>query len=285
MSTAPDIAAEVARETLAAVEGDGARVATIVVIAAPGNAAVAIGTKMLVRDGGGTLGTLGGGALEAAAVRLALAALDRAVVAETHRLAPDGEPARRGAEGAYDLLVETYAPPEALLVVGGGHVGLSLATIGEHLGFAVTVLDDRPEYASRERFPMAEQVICGDFVEELRRFAITPATSVVVVTRGHKQDELSLREVVGRGAGYVGMIGSRRRVGAVLQHLAEDGLLAAELAAGAYADRHRHRRGDTGRDRCQHSGPDHPGAARRQRPVDGRAPRASLARTPAAPGS
>jgi xanthine dehydrogenase accessory factor len=86
------------------------------------------------------------------------------------------------------------------------------------------VLDDREAFANAERFPMADRVIRGDFVEELRRFPIDGNTYVICVTRGHKQDELSLREVAASEAAYVGMIGSIRRVSTVLTHLAQEGV-------------------------------------------------------------
>jgi xanthine dehydrogenase accessory factor len=96
-------------------------------------------------------------------------------------------------------------------------------------GFRITVVDDRSEYASEERFPEAEEILHGRFEEILRDYAIDADCYIVCVTRGHKHDEVSLREVVGRGAAYVGMIGSQRRVAAVLQHLREDGVPEADL--------------------------------------------------------
>jgi xanthine dehydrogenase accessory factor len=102
--------------------------------------------------------------------------------------------------------------------------------MGAHAGFHVTVLDDREDYANAERFPMADHVICGDFATELDHMDIDGTTYIVLVTRGHKQDELGLRHVVGSRAGYVGMIGSRRRVAAVLQHLREEGVPEEQLA-------------------------------------------------------
>jgi xanthine dehydrogenase accessory factor len=71
---------------------------------------------------------------------------------------------------------------------------------------------------------MADRVICGDLVEELRRFPIDGATYIVLVSRGHKQDETSLLEVAASDAAYVGMIGSQRRVSTVLTHLARAGV-------------------------------------------------------------
>jgi xanthine dehydrogenase accessory factor len=147
------------------------------------------------------------------------------VQVESAYYAPDGTLLRRLGAGddAFEVMVEVTERPATLVIVGGGHVGQSIATIAAHAGFSVTVIDDREAFASAERFPMADRVICGDLVEELRKLAIDANTYAVLVSRGHKQDELSLREVVRSDAAYVGMIGSRRRVGTVLTHLAREG--------------------------------------------------------------
>src|SRR5205085_1787509 len=100
--------------------------------------------------------------------------------------------------------------------------GRSLCKLAAEVGFAVSVLDDRPDYANRERLPEATQVLCEDFEQALDRFPITHNTFVVMVSRGHKQDELSLRRAVGKPAAYIGMIGSKRRTGTVLRHLQEE---------------------------------------------------------------
>jgi xanthine dehydrogenase accessory factor len=173
------------------------------------------------------LGSIGGGALEeavAAGCHAALTRLPRETV-EALFYGSSGARLHRVEAGAdeIEVMIEVTERPAILLVVGGGHVGQSIATIAEHAGFSVVVLDDRPAFANAERFPMADRVICGDFVDELRRFPIDNSTYIVLVTRGHKQDELSLREVVSSDAAYVGMIGSIRRVGAVLTHLAREG--------------------------------------------------------------
>jgi len=214
--------------------GGGPAVVLATVISAPGgppDAPVPVGAKLLLRQDGSSLGSLGGGPLEAAIVDDAREALRRHAVSASGGLfyAPDGTRiTRREAEsagGGYQVMLEAHEPPDTLLIVGGGHIGKALATIGDLCGFSVVVVDDRPEYANEERFPEADRVICADFAEALREFPIDSNTYIVTVTRGHRHDEVSLRQVVRRGgAAYVGMIGSRRRVGAVLQHLIDDGL-------------------------------------------------------------
>ncbi|MGB6896667.1 MAG: XdhC/CoxI family protein [Dehalococcoidia bacterium] len=222
-----DVTLEIVREVLVAARG-GPSVATATMIRAPDGGRVPLGAKLLVRADGTRLGSLGGGPLEGEVARDALAALTerpRQATAQSLYYGADGQRLRRpetGPEG-YQVLVEVTEAVATLLVVGGGHIGQALAEIGALVGFAVAVVDDRPEFASPERFPQAERVICGDFEEELRRFPITPQTYVVVVTRGHREDELSLRQVVTSEAAYVGMIGSRRRSAMVLRHLGEEG--------------------------------------------------------------
>jgi xanthine dehydrogenase accessory factor len=222
-----DDLAQILAEVMAAREG-GPGVVVATVIQAPQDALLSLGAKLLLRQDGSTLGSLGGGPLEAAVLTDARDALRRHAVLAPFYAADGSHITRRQAEsapGGYQVMLEAQEPPATLLIVGGGHIGKALAAIGDLCGFAVAVIDDRAEFANPERFPQADRVIRADFTEALREFPIDANTYIVTVTRGHRQDEAALREVVRRGAAaYVGMIGSRRRVGAVLQHLIDDGL-------------------------------------------------------------
>jgi xanthine dehydrogenase accessory factor len=220
-----EISAEVLR---AAREGPPVAVATI--IAAPEGVNPGAGAKLLVRRDGSSLGSFGGAAFERTVIDDCLAAMDEFPRRPVQALYYQPEGARihrleaKGGAGAYEIMVELIEAPVTLLIIGGGHIGLSLATIGEHVGFSVAVMDDREMYANAVRNPMADFVQHGDFTEMLADFPIGTNTYIVMVSRGHKQDETALRAVVDRGAGYVGMIGSKRRVSTVLRHLAEEGL-------------------------------------------------------------
>lgn len=221
-----DVRSRIAEELVRAVQG-GPPVAVATVIRAPEGARPPVGEKLLVRADGFRFGSLGGGALEetvAADCHAAFSRLPRTQV-QTLFYSEGGARLHRPEAGPdeFEVMIEVTERAPTLLIVGGGHVGQSLAAIGAQVGFSVAVLDDREAFANRERFPIADRVICGDFVEELRRFPIDADTFIVLVSRGHKHDELSLREVVTSGAAYVGMIGSRRRVGTVLSHLAREG--------------------------------------------------------------
>ncbi len=122
------------------------------------------------------------------------------------------------------ILKEPFFPKERLIVFGGGHIAIPLVTMGAMSGFRVTVVDDRPTFANRTRFPDAEQVICDNFEHSFIDLKIKPNDFIVIITRGHKYDETCLREILKRPETvYIGMIGSKRRVATVFQTLEKDG--------------------------------------------------------------
>lgn len=129
-----------------------------------------------------------------------------------------------GVEGGdIDVYFEVLVPPPHLVIVGAGHIAVPLAKVAKLLDFAVTIVDDRPQYGNHERFPVADRVLLGPYRETVASIPMTPETSVVLVTRGHVHDQACLEEVLGSQAGYVGMIGSRRRVRTVFEHLRLEG--------------------------------------------------------------
>ncbi|MEX2080800.1 MAG: XdhC/CoxI family protein, partial [Dehalococcoidia bacterium] len=186
------------------------------------------GSRLLVEPSGATLGTLGDPALDAIVALYAPGAFERHV-AETVYL-ESSLLSERAISGATSIYLEVVESKPVFLVVGAGHIGRSLAKLADFLDFHVAVIDDREDFADPERLPEADEVICEDFETAMDRFPIGANTTIVLVTRGHKQDELSLRRALGRGAGYLGMIGSKRRTTAVLQHLRDEGFDPAELA-------------------------------------------------------
>ena len=185
------------------------------------------GARLLVERSGERIGSLGDGVLDDALAGYAPEAFPRHLT-QTLYVTPDGL-SERTVIGATAIYVEIVEAKPVFLVVGGGHIGRSLSKLADFLDFHVAVLDDREDFANEERLPEADQVICEDYEEALEKFPIGANTYITLVTRGHKQDELSLRKCLGRGAAYLGMIGSRRRTGAVLQHLRDEGFDADEL--------------------------------------------------------
>lgn len=119
--------------------------------------------------------------------------------------------------------------PRQAIIAGGGHISLPLVEMLSLADFDVTVIDDRPEFANKARFPRAQKVVCEHFVQVLNRTEITEDTAVVIVTRGHRHDMDCLRVVLGSKARYIGMIGSRRRIKAIVDQFLEEGYDAAAL--------------------------------------------------------
>jgi xanthine dehydrogenase accessory factor len=122
-------------------------------------------------------------------------------------------------------------PRITLLIVGGGHVGQAVARLAAEVDFDIWVLDDRESYASRERFPTARRLIVGDIGARLKELAgvITPSTYALIVTRGHAHDEEALFHLAGTPAGYVGMIGSKRKIKLIYEDLLARGVPSSAL--------------------------------------------------------
>lgn len=125
-------------------------------------------------------------------------------------------------DGLLELFVEVQRRPPTLIIVGAGHVALPLAQLGKMIDFEIVVLDDRPKFANRARFPMADKVLAQPFRATLRQWPIDNDTFIVLVTRGHSHDVECLLEVLDSPARYIGMIGSKRRVKAVFELLEQE---------------------------------------------------------------
>lgn len=119
--------------------------------------------------------------------------------------------------------------PARLVIAGAGHVGASLARLAVGLDFETRVIDDRADLMGPDRLPAPIIPVVGEIEQTLRDEAIDGETYVVIVTRGHKHDEQALHAVMGRGARYLGMIGSRRKVKLIFDDLLALGVDPAEL--------------------------------------------------------
>jgi xanthine dehydrogenase accessory factor len=127
-------------------------------------------------------------------------------------------------------LAEPFYPRERLIILGGGHIALPLVEIASRVGFMVTVVDDRPTFANTARFPTAEKVVCESFQNCFNEIKITRNDYIVIFTRGHRHDTECLRQILQEPETvYVGMIGSKRRVGVVKEDLMSEGFNEARL--------------------------------------------------------
>lgn len=128
------------------------------------------------------------------------------------------------------VVVELVRDKLHVIVFGGGHVGHAVAVMSAILGYRVTVVDDREEFASRKRLPdPAINLVVSDYDTASTKLNIGLNTAVVIVTRGHQFDEVCLRSVIRSEARYIGMIGSKRRVLAVFDRLNREGFTREEL--------------------------------------------------------
>jgi xanthine dehydrogenase accessory factor len=125
-------------------------------------------------------------------------------------------------------------PRICLFVVGGGHVGQAVAELASKVDFDIWVLDDREKFANAERFPSAQRRLVGDIGQTLKQLVaekeITPSTYCLIVTRGHNHDEEALYHLASTPAGYVGMIGSKRKIKLIFEDLLARGMPEATLA-------------------------------------------------------
>ena len=138
---------------------------------------------------------------------------------------------------AYVVEGVSYLPHLArgkLLIVGGGHVGQRVADLAASVDFEVTVVDDRPEYVTEERFPSCVQRIAGQIDEVLPAYPVDEDTFCIVVTRGHNHDEEALFHLVRRPSRYLGMIGSKRKIKMIFDDLRREGV-SEDLLARVHA--------------------------------------------------
>lgn len=133
---------------------------------------------------------------------------------------------RRGGaeEKSARILAQLFTGSPRLLIVGGGHVALALARVGEIVGFEIVVTDDRESFANEDRFPMATIIDVAEPSDAIPRLVGQAETFIVLVSRGHRLDEEGLRQAIKTEASYIGMIGSKRRTETVLRHMAEEGV-------------------------------------------------------------
>lgn len=133
-----------------------------------------------------------------------------------------GQASETALQPPISVFVEVQRRAPELIIVGAGHIAVPLAQMASMCDFAVTVLDDRPSFANRERFPTAQKTLAAPLRETVRDLPMDSDTFIVLVTRGHSHDVECLLEVLDRPVAYIGMIGSQRRVDAVFELLAEE---------------------------------------------------------------
>ena len=175
------------------------------------------GAKMIAFDGGKHEGSLGDAALDAAALSAAAVAIQA------------GKTATLTVEGTR-VFAEVFVPASILLVVGASHVAMPMVTLAKVLGFKTIVVDGRPRFATRERFPDVDDLRIGIPSDLVKDVPLVASTALVLVAHDYKYDLPVLRHALATPVGYVGLLGSSRRGKAILDLLQEDGVTEDALA-------------------------------------------------------
>ena len=177
-----------------------------------------MGSKILLHEDGSTHGSLGD------------VELDNLALEAARRVADLGTNEHITTHSGVELFVEGFTTPPTLVLVGGGHVAKATYTFARLLGYRVYVVDDRPQFANKERFPeAADTIVVPDYTKGLDQIPINANTFIVVATRGHWFDDLALEAAVRTPAKYVGLLGSRRKTILIYQRLVELGISPERL--------------------------------------------------------
>jgi xanthine dehydrogenase accessory factor len=212
-------------EELVRLRAAGRKCALATIVEARGSIPSYTTAKLLVRDDGSMTGTIGGGCVEADVWNAA-----REVI-ETEK--PKHLTFNLGQDAAYDnglicggqldVFVEPVLPVPRAFIFGAGHISKSLSKVADLAGFSTVVVDDRDSFANRERFPEAAAVHAGEYEEIFPSLGINETSYVLIVTRGHRDDMRVLKLAMATPARYIAMIGSKRKVIAVVRELEKQG--------------------------------------------------------------
>jgi xanthine dehydrogenase accessory factor len=189
-----------------------------------------IGAKLLIEENGPTTGRLGGSELDQVVTDYALSFLESRDEAKTIRVSDFAPQLQQVTEAR--ILFERIQPEPRIVICGAGHVGAALAKLASFLNFQATLIDDRDEFVTRQRFPdqLIELKPTDSWAAAVREaIGNGRGVSVAVVTRGHNEDEECLQAVMETSPDYVGLIGSKRRTNIVLERLREAGVAAEKI--------------------------------------------------------
>lgn len=186
------------------------------------------GAKMLVRDDRTIMGTLGGGCLEAEVIQAAAMVIEEGKP-QTLPFSLTEHEGGLVCGGNVLVYIEAVVPEPRLVILGAGHVGRALARIARFCGFHVVLMDDRPEFVQPDPHPDAHELVLGDFIRACENIPVDAGTHIVVATRGHNHDLAAVQSALRTSAGYIGLLGSRRKKALLRKKLKETGFPAEEI--------------------------------------------------------
>ena len=211
-------------------EGDKAALATVVQV--KGSTPRSKGSKMLVRSDGSILGSIGGGCLEAEVWEAAM----KVIQEETTKVLDFDLTGRKDTPqglicgGVMQILVEPIISQPTVYIFGAGHVGFAVSKIAKMTDFKVVVIDDRPAYANKEKFPDADDFCVDDPATMVAGLNIGQNDYLIIACRGHLEDQRVLEQAIKTPAAYIGMLGSKKKNKTVFSNLMADGVQKEVLA-------------------------------------------------------
>ena len=218
-------------EAIARLRRRGEKTVLATIVSTRGSTPRKESAKMLVQANGKIIGTVGGGSIEYQVYKEALQLIEGNESRLAHYKLTNADASKEGMTcgGIVDVFLEPIKPLPTLIIFGGGHISFFLARIGKMVDFRVTIIDDRPEFANAERFPEADETIAEDITSVTKRLDINGSSYIVIVTRGHQKDTQVLQWAVTTPAGYIGMIGSKRKIKMSFTYLKTTGITQEQL--------------------------------------------------------
>lgn len=209
----------------------GIETAVVTVLEVKGSSPGKEGAMMAVFSDGSILGTVGGGALEYEFIQEALKAIKENKSCEKSFELTEKGSLHMKCGGFVRAYIKVFAKREKLLIMGGGHLGAELYTLGKFLNKYVVVFDDREEFANRERFSEADEIIFGKMEETVKNYSVDENSYIIIVTRGHENDKECLKAILDKKVSpkYIGMVGSRGKVLSTYKELLDEGYSKEEL--------------------------------------------------------
>jgi len=218
-------------EEIVKLRREGRRAALATIVNVRGSIPSFQTAKMLVRDDGSILGTIGGGCVEGEVWQAAREVIEQEKP-RTLKFDLNSDPKYDTGlicGGTLEVFIEPVLPPGTVYLFGAGHVSVNVYKIARLAGFDVVIVDDREQYANRERFPDASAIHADDYERVLPQLEPNETSYLVIVTRGHRDDMRVLRWAIDTRARYIGMIGSKRKVISTYRELENQGIAHEKL--------------------------------------------------------
>ncbi|MBI1746619.1 MAG: XdhC family protein [Acidobacteria bacterium] len=213
-------------EEIVRIRQRGERAALATIIGRKGSVPRKDAAKMLIRQDGSSLGTIGGGCTEAEVWREALNVMREEKAKTLSFELMEDEPTESGllCGGTMEVYIEPILPDPVIYIFGAGHISQALCRVAKSVNFKIVVVDDRANYANPRRFPEADEIIVEEFEKSLANLTINDASYIIIVTRGHAYDQTILHWAVQTEARYIGLLGSRRKIKILYENLQAAGI-------------------------------------------------------------